>query len=289
MKRRQTSCPQCINLPNMALTRIDSSLYRGRKAADDASSYVSLNPLAKPSQLVFAGATAIRAGLGSQVAYRLALDYFMKGVESHYVKLPSQELPARSDEEVVGVIEDAFRSANSSVYSFGHKLAAGGRMSASLLGLVIENGRLSTGRVGYATVYLFRKKQLFPFFEQPERDESTKVGDAAEFPDEATMRQRSFVGSNSIVDVELASVVLEAGDVLCVFSRPLTSLNETLLFECLETLQGEGFPEDFGDGVSQVAERICNDVFTEPESLSFAAVITVGPDVIYCDQVVVGV
>jgi hypothetical protein len=279
----------CITLRPMALTRIDSSLYRGRKAADDASSYVSLNPLARPSQLVFAGATAIRSGLGSQVAYRLALDYFMKGVESHYVKLPAQELSSRSDESVVSVIEDAFRSANSSVYSFGHKLAAGGRMSASLLGLVIESGRLSTGRVGYGSVYLFRKKQLFPFFEHPERDESTKVGDAAEFPDEATMRQRAFVGSNSIVDVELASVVLEPGDVLCVFSRPLTSLNETLLFECLETLHGEGFPDDFEGGVSEVAERICNDVFTEPESLSFAAIISVGPDVIYCDQVVVGV
>jgi hypothetical protein len=234
---------------------------------------------------VFAGATAIRAGLGSQVAYRLALDYFLKGVESHYSKVDPMELSARNDDAVVGVIEDAFRSANSSVYSFGHKLAAGGRMSASLLGLVIENGRLSTGRVGYGTVYLSRKNQLFPFFESGEREEGTRVGDAPEFPQESAMRQRSFVGSNSIVDVELASVALEPGDVLCVFSRALTSLNETLLFECLETLRGEGFPEEVE---CEVAERLCNDVFTEPETLSFAAVVSVGPDAIYCDKVVGG-
>jgi hypothetical protein len=267
----------------MALTRLDSFLFRGRKAADDASSYVSLNPLARPSQLVFAGATAIRSGLGSQVAYRLALDYFVRGVESHYSKFPQEELAARNDDAVVGVIEDAFRSANSSVYSFGHKLAAGGRMSASLLGLVVENGRLSTGRVGYGSVYLSRNNQLFPFFESGERDEPAQVGDAPEFPSEASMRQRSFVGSNSIVDVELASVALEEGDVLCVFSRPLTGLNETLLFECLESLRSEGFP---ATRQSDVAARICNDVFTEPDTLSFAAVIAIGPDVIYCDKVV---
>jgi hypothetical protein len=213
----------------------------------------------------------------------LALDYFVRGVDAHYAKVTAEELPARNEDAVVGVIEDAFRSANSSVYSFGHKLAAGGRMSASLMGLVIENGRLSTGRVGFASVYLSRNNQLFPFFESAEREESSHVGDAPEFPSESSMRQRAFVGSNSIVDVELASVALEAGDVFCVFSRPLTGLNETLLFECLEALRADG---SLSKGNVDVAARLCNEVFTEPETISFAAVIAVGPDVIYCDQVV---
>jgi hypothetical protein len=137
--------------------------------------------------------------------------------------------------------------------------------------------------VGFASVYLSRKNQLFPFFESLEREESPHIGDEPEFPSEASLRQRSFVGSNSIVDVELASVALEEGDVLCVFSRPLTGLNETLLFECLEALRAD---DSFSTRTVDVAARVCNEVFTEPDSLSFSAVIAIGPDAIYCDQVV---
>jgi hypothetical protein len=88
----------------------------------------------------------------------------------------------------------------------------------------------------------------------------------------------------SVVDVELASVSLEPEDILCVFSRPLTSLNETLLFECLESLRNEGFPERQQPGL---AARVCSEVFTEPESLSFSMVAAVGPDTIYCSERIV--
>jgi len=266
----------------MALTRLDCDFFRGEKAPPEVSSFVALNPVSKPAKMVFAGSSVVREGLGSQVAYRLALDYFVHGVEVHYAGLPKDASPVRGEDAVLGVLEDAFRSANSSVYSFGHKLAAGGRMAASLLGVVVEDGTLATGRVGTGSVYLFRNNQLFPFFEAPE-SETTRVGDAPEFPEESVARRKGFVGSNSLVDVELASVNLQGEDLVCVFSRPLTSLNETLLFECLETLVSEGFP------VLQqqsVATRVCGEVFTEPDSLSFAMVLSLGPEALYCAQAV---
>lgn len=263
-------------------TRLDCYLFRGDRAATDRSSFVAVNPLCRPAHMVFAGSSAIRESVGSQVAYRLALDYFVAGVEHHYGSSAGAVRTLGSEEGVVAVLEEAFRSANTSVYSFGHKLAAGGKMAASLLGVVIEGGRLATGRVGFGSVYLFRGGELFPFFEAPEGGDAT-VGDAQEQPDEFQTRMHSFIGANAMVDVELASVVLQPEDIVCAFSRPLTTLNETLLFEFLEGLSIDAQkPLENVD----IAERLCFEVFTEPDSLSFALVACVGPEAIFCSQVV---
>ncbi|MEY4701427.1 MAG: hypothetical protein RL326_1614 [Pseudomonadota bacterium] len=268
----------------MSLTRLDCDIFRGRESPADASSYVALNPVSKPAQLVFAGSTAVLQGLGSQVAYRLALEYFMRGVESHYATVrdgqSTQEKSQGGEDAVVTLLEDAFRTANSSVYGFGHKLAAGGRMAASLLGMVIDEGRFAAGRVGTGSVYLFRDKQLFPFFGSDEAERAV-VGDLEEFPSDLSVQRQAFVGANSLIDVEIASVMLGAGDVICAFSRPLSSLNETLLFQHLEAVSAEGFPMT---QTPHAAEDLCVEVFTQPDTLSFCCLATVGPEVIYCSK-----
>lgn len=267
----------------MSFTRLDCDIFRGREVPVDASSYVAINPVAKPAQLVFAGATAVLQGLGSQVAYRLALEYFMRGVESYYAG--GQGAGAAStqpvgEDDVVQLLEDAFRTANSSVYGFGHKLAAGGRMAASLLGMVIMEGRFAAARVGTGSVYLFRDNQLFPFFGSDEGERAV-VGDIEEFPSGLAVQRQAFVGANSLIDVEIASVTLGAGDVVCAFSRPLSSLNETLLFQHLESVSAEGFPVT---QAPHAAEDLCVEVFTQPDTLSFCCLATVGPDAIYCSK-----
>lgn len=268
----------------MSLTRLDCDIFRGRESLADASSYIALNPVSKPAQLVFAGSTAVLQGLGSQVAYRLALEHFMLGVEAHYARLPDV-VPTplggpSGEDEVVKLLEDAFRTANASVYGFGHKLAAGGRMAASLLGMVIDEERFAAGRVGTGSVYLFRENQLFPFFGSDEAERAV-VGDLEEFPSDLSVRRQAFVGSNSLLDVEIASVTLGAGDVICAFSRPLSSLNETLLFQHLEAVLAEGFPST---QTPHAAEDLCVEVFTQPDTLSFCCLAMVGPEVIYCSK-----
>lgn len=263
-------------------TRLDCSVFRGGSAATELSSFVALNPLLRPAQMVFAGSAAIKDSVGSQVAYRLALDYFVSGVERHYGSAAAAGLALGTEDGVAAVLEEAFRSANSSVYTFGHKLAAGGKMAASLLGVVIEGGRLATARVGFGSVYLFRSGELFPFFEAPEGGES-KVGDAQEQPDEYQSRLKAFIGANAMVDVELASVVLQPEDIVCAFSRPLTTLNETLMFEFLDALTIDAQrPRSNAD----IAERLCYEAFTEPDTLSYAMVACVGPQAAFCSQVV---
>jgi hypothetical protein len=268
----------------MAFTRLDCHIFRGEKAATDSSSFVAVNPLMVPSRMVFAGSSAARGSIGSQVAYRLAIDYFMKGVETSLglTTTVAAEVGARNgsgdDDRAVKVLEEAFRVANTSVYSFGHKLSAGGRMAASLLGLLVEDGRLATGRVGFGSVYLFRNNQLYPFFEGPE-GELDRIGDAQEFPDDFASRKYSFIGANALVDVEVASVELQGDDIICAFSRPLTNLNETLLFESLESMRSNSL---LSQKQGEPALRLCTEIFTEPDTVSYALVAAVGPDSIYC-------
>jgi len=284
IERPSTRPPGSYFSELMSSTRLDCHLFRGESAAKDGSSFIAVNPLLKPSQVVFAGSSAVRDSVASHVAYRLALDYFLVGVEHHYTSSAGTARALGDEDGVVSVLEEAFRSANTSVYGFGHKMAAGGRMAASLLGVVIEGGRLATGRVGYGSVYLFRNGQLFPFFESPQVGES-KVGDAQEHPSEYESRMMAFIGSNAMVDVELASVELLPEDIVCVFSRPLTTLNETLLFEFLDNLQ---IDSRIASKNPDIAERLCADVFTEPETISFALVACVGPEAIFCSRVVEG-
>lgn len=160
-------------------------------------------------------------------------------------------------------------------------------MAASLLGLVIEDGRIAAGRAGVGSVYLFRGEKLLPFFETHLDPQS--VGDAADFPDSEAARKLSFIGANSLVDVELASVELRGEDIACAFSRPLTQLNETLLYEALEALQAGSDTQEGWRGQTEkdLAARICREVFTEPETLSFAMIACLGPDTVYCKDEVI--
>ena len=91
-------------------------------------------------------------GFNDEVAVVYAL--VMTLVASKKSNIPFEEL-----------IIDVIKNANESVYSFGHKLAAGGRMASSLLGIVIEENTIAAGRVGAGSAYLYREGDLFSFFE----------------------------------------------------------------------------------------------------------------------------
>jgi hypothetical protein len=153
-------------------------------------------------------------------------------------------------------------------------------MAASLLAFIVDNQRFAAARVGQGSVYLFRRNQLFPFFSGDGVDRSV-VGDIDEFGGEGATQRQVYVGSHSIIDVEVASVELNPGDYVVAFSRPLTTLNETLLFQHLEVLTNEGFPQS---QPIRMAEQMCLDVFTQSETVSFACMAALGPEVIYCSK-----
>lgn len=264
----------------MSISRLDCDIFRGNEVPADSSGFVALNPGPAQARAVFAGTTAVAEGIGSQVAYRLGLEYFVKGVLD---AVPASQ-PLSDEDAVTRVVENAFRTANSSVYNFGHRLAAGGRMAASMIACIVDGRHLVCGRVGFASVYLFREGQLFPLFPNDDVDTSI-LGDISEELVAAPDQRFSYIGSHAIVDVNIASVHLEPLDTIVSFSRPLTSLNETLLFQYLEMTAEGHRGASFSQSVRR-AEDLCLDVFTEPDLVSFCCLLSMGPDAIYCSKVV---
>ena len=264
----------------MGISRLDCDIFRGAGIIPDASGYVAFNPGVAKASAVFVGTTAVAEGIGSQVAYRLALEYFVKG----FLESSEQCAPFANEDELTKPLEDAFRVANSSVYNFGHKLAAGGRMAASMVSCVLNGTSLVAGRVGLASVYLFREGQLFPLFPNDDVDTAV-IGDISEDLVSIPDPKCSYIGAHAIVDVNVASVALQANDAVIAFSRPLTGLNETLLFQYLEMTAEAHVESEFGQPVRR-AEDLCLDVFTEPDTVSFCCLLSVGPETIYCAQVV---
>ena len=247
----------------MSFTRIDSHFYRGEGASFDTSSFIGLNPDKQPGSFVFAGATAARESLGGQVACKLALEQFVDGVLGYFADGSGFVQPSGKDISVE-VLETAFRLANTSVYEFGHSLAAGGRMAASLLGLVVEQNVVAVGRVGFGSAFLIRDGQAFPFFERQQVDEMLRT-------------RNGFIGANSLIQVELSSIAIAEKDVLVLFSDTVDSEKEEELASFITEY-------DFSEG--QPCEDVCKFLFPDLVELSYAMVARIGPNTIYLSEVV---
>lgn len=250
----------------MALTRIDCAIYRGVSASIESSAFLAINPSRRPGNLVISGAVAGREALGGQVACRLAIEHFVDAVLDYYEQNPAQVggTPPEGGELSVRILEKAFQRANSSVYEFGHRLSAGGRLGASLLGLAVEQRTVAAGRVGQGAAYLARNHEFCPFFER-------RVGSAP----------RNLVGENSLVTVELSSIPIEEGDVIFVFGRELDQDEQDGVSACVRQLRTGG-----SDAFSHIVETL----FEDADALPFALCAMMGPEVIYLgsDQRVAG-
>lgn len=253
------------------LTHIDCSFFRGQDASLDTSSYVALNPRSQPGSVVLAGAVAARGNIGGQVACRLSLQHFVEGVEDYFqsrkmAAAGDSSAPLEAREFSLEILEAGFKRANDSVYSFGHKLAAGGRLAASLLGIVVEDNLIAAGRVGQGSAYLFRQGSLFPFFVKG--DAGSGNGQPAE----------SFVGSNSLVSVELASVPLQASDLVLLFSSEFSPGIEKDLTGMLNNSDLES-----GNLCARLVSRVCR----APQEMAFAMLARFGPDSIFLSDALI--
>ncbi len=243
-------------------TRLDCFPYFGSNAAQDGVTAMSFSPKGEPGSAVFVGANAARGSIGSQVASKLSVEHFVTGTLDFFAGV-SQTAAEETQSRALTVLEAGFRNANSSVYSFGHKLAAGGRMSASLMAIVVLDGIIAVGKVGGGSVYLCREGEVFPFFENAKKKT-------------APTSSASLLGSNSLVSVELASVEVEGFDALFAFSKDLSNFEE----EELSRLANLQVPAPGADSQSEFLEFL----FDEPEQLGFSFSMFFGPDAVFLGQ-----
>ncbi|NDC38482.1 MAG: hypothetical protein EBZ48_10575 [Proteobacteria bacterium] len=247
----------------MTLSKIDCSYHVLSASEGGATTFVMLNPMKSPGSLVAAGAAARRDNIGSQVACKLAIEHFLESVLAEF-PTEIQAVTAPDDgEPTVRVLEAAFKRANSSVYSFGHKLAAGGRMGASMIAMVITARSVGAARAGEGAAYLLRQGELFPFFEEKH---------AKEAPEQL---QEQLVGAHSLVSVELASVPLEPEDVLLLLSRTPNEVQQRRMAIVLKGLERED---------QNAAQTVVRRVFDKGGPPEFAMLVRIGPEAIYLGE-----
>jgi hypothetical protein len=247
----------------MGLTRIDCDIF----CTDEilrGGSYAVLNPNREPGCLVAGFAQAVREGLGGKVACKLALEHFVEAALDYCGENKNVGASAEKQDRNLGLLEDAFRRANRSVYEFGHRLAAGGRMSASLLGLVVRGDAVAVGRVNHGAVFLVRGGEAFPFYQDNRSPEERD-------------RTRNYVGSNSIVDVELVEVPIEEGDVLVI----LNGTHEPDFISSLTYQLPDIVVEAEGDPY-RVAQRVA----ACPPIQTLVMAAKIGPRAIYLNEAV---
>jgi hypothetical protein len=251
--------------------------------------------------MVMAGAVAVRSSIGSQVACKLSLQHFVASVLDYFDPPKASDAPSQvpetpsmlgarpglsegsdSDAPVVSLelLEKAFKAANDSVYQFGHKLAAGGRLSTSLIGLVIEKNLIAAGRVGQGNAYLCREGEVFPFFETIL---DSRLGNAAQ-PGQLT---DGYVGSQSMVSVELASVPLRPHDVIFLCAEPLDAFGERELYGVLDDL-GVTYSETAREPSTFVCDQLVQSLYPAASEIPFAMLAVVGPETIYLKHSPVG-
>jgi hypothetical protein len=246
----------------MPLTKLDIGSYINSYGRDSFSSVCACNPTKEAGVIAVAGASAVREGIGSQVAVKLALESFIEGAIQGF---GTATLSNPQD-----ALEVAFRSSNSSVFDFGTKLAAGGRMAASMVAMIIARGAVAIGRVGSGSAYLVRAGEVYPFFEEG--------GDAIKNNDPAV---GNFIGTQALVTVELASVELRGGD------------NIVLLSDVLE----EGSQDSLAalGRIQMHPDKMCEEIVSESNNLKksplqYGVSVVVGPEAIYlgASQLVTG-
>lgn len=240
------------------ITKIDCDLAGGTKSLGQNDLYTVFNPTLHPGCLAACFSKAAHQTMSGNIASRLALEHFVKAVSDALSK-PSIE---DSETRAVMAMEFAFREANQSVYDFGHQLAAGGRLGAALIGLIIQDNVVAVGKSDAGSVYIVRHGEVVPFFIDEGRDNSFAG---------------NYVGAHSLVHVELSSLPLQSEDRLLAFSRTLETEEEAKL---IDLLQAEYLPPN--GGANSILEKIFS---KDVEDLPVLMTVAIGPEGIYLQEV----
>jgi|GEM_PF-5085003 len=229
-----------------------AALHRGVDCSIDNSSFAFFNPDFEVGAMAFAASLAVQESIGSQVACRLALEHFTGGALDFFRPNPAES----SRPTAVEALESAFKRSNQSVYSFSHGLAAGGRLVASLVGMVLCRNFLAVARVGSHFAYLVRGGEVFSLFEDPEISKIEQSPGAG-------------VGIQSRVEVEVASLNIQSGDTFVILPQQLQVAQQSLLAEVIEDIE----PFCFGGAASEVAGFLTS----APRELAYFFLNRVGP------------
>ncbi len=151
-----------------------------------------------------------RGSLTSQIAAQMSASSALAGVLSSLEAAPTEDDVPRA----TAIVRRGIKSANADVYSYAHKMGAGGKVGATGFLSCFAGSRCSIARVGSYGVYACREGRVLELFEAgPARSESGQDG----------VLQR-FIGANAQVLVDLISLELASEDAILFTSQPAEAL-----------------------------------------------------------------
>ncbi|MFN8389635.1 MAG: PP2C family serine/threonine-protein phosphatase [Bdellovibrionota bacterium] len=140
----------------------------------------------------------LRGSITSQIAVKMSSDAAI----ARATEIASTH--TTEDGAATEVVRESFKSANSEVYQYGHRMGAGGKMGATGLIAGVAGAKLAVGRVGAYEGFLCRDRSIVPIFEPH----------AAAKPEHAPGMLARFIGANAQILVDLAAVKLKDNDLI---------------------------------------------------------------------------
>ncbi|MCB0323524.1 MAG: hypothetical protein KDD69_08120 [Bdellovibrionales bacterium] len=226
------------------------------------------------SPLLAAAVEGVKGSITSQIAVQMSIRAIVEAATAHVETLP--QVRRAEGALATDIIRSAFKEANRQVYEYAHKMRAGGRIAATGFVSVYDGRRFSVARVGGFESYIWRQGAFSPLYEPQQATAQTTPG----------ILQR-FIGANSQILVDLASVVVQEGDVLVVTSLPPSEALTRTASEILGSCAG---PQDAARRIAQRGFWLQAAVGSGPEYALekniFVAVLTVGRPTISLTRVV---
>ncbi len=204
----------------------NSGLAVGESLQNIGIATTAFNPLARPGELVLIVARGEGSGLAGKLANKLAVEHFTEAVLD--ISIADPDADTRHDEQAkdfgtvvhkpraVTLLEAGFERANGQVYAFGHKLAAGGSLSTSIIAIAISDGELAAAKVGDGDVILERSGEKVWLFSAQEEPSATGMYSRATG---TKFDSTVLVGSHRQVPVDFLHLAIEPHDSITVVSR----------------------------------------------------------------------
>jgi hypothetical protein len=220
-----------------ALPLLSLATFFGRQVPRDVVNFSAFSTWPRGAVATLAVATARQPNLSCQVASKLALERYTHTICS------SRRHPLQQGQiNEASFLERAVRDSNQYIYQFAHKLAAGGKTAASLMGVLCGQNVVSIVRSGDGSAFLIRGKKLFPFFDV--RD---------------TPRDNEYLGVVTDPEFSLSTVHSQSGDIVLLFSETVLSVFQENLARLTDRIARN--PHN--------AELLARSLFTKPEEQGY--------------------
>ena len=198
----------------------------------------------------------VSGNITSQIAVQLSHDAIAERALEFACELSRapESLAGGDDPLSLRFVREALKAANTGVYEYSHRMAAGGQVSATGFVASFDGVKFGLGQVGSYETYVWRSGQLEPFY-----DYSEEVLDSSR---EGILRR--FIGANAQILVDLAAVNVRQGDIVVLTSMCREERFPAVVERVLSTT------DSLADAAVAVASEVARLCLIEGEGRSFA-------------------